>query len=179
MRSVILIGPVFPRRPRARYVFNRTFLPIRMATHAAVPAVPLGLGAAGLIPFAGLTILVLTGWGEGLGWTTGAARTALLTYGAVIASFLGGIRWGLAVAQPNPARAAHDFVISVIPSLLAWSTLAFPPAWDLRALGALILILGFVDQDLVGSGNAPPWFGRLRLGLSLGAGVALLAASLR
>ena len=148
-----------------------------MKANPAIPPVPLGLGAAGLLPFAGLALLVLIGAHDILGWTAGGTRRALLTYGVVIASFLGGIRWGMAVAQPNPTRAARDFVLSVIPSLLAWSTLAFPAPWDLRALGALILILGLVDQDLVASGNAPPWFGRLRLGLSLGAGLALLTAS--
>jgi hypothetical protein len=132
-----------------------------MKANPAIPPVPLGLGAAGLLPFVGLALLVLIGAHDILGWTAGGTRRALLTYGVVIASFLGGIRWGLAV----------------IPSLLAWSTLAFPAPWDLRALGALILVLGLVDQDLVGSGNAPPWFGRLRLGLSLGAGLALLTAS--
>ncbi len=148
-----------------------------MRANPAIPPVPLGLGAAGLLPFVGLALLVLIGGSEILGWTAGGTRRALLTYGVVIASFLGGIRWGLAVAQPNPTRAARDFVLSVVPSLLAWSTLVFPAPWDLRALGALILALGLLDQDLVGSGNAPPWFGRLRLGLSLGAGLALLAAS--
>ena len=148
-----------------------------MKANPAIPLVPLGLGASGLIPFVGLAALLLIGAHDILGWTAGGTRRALLTYGAVIASFLGGIRWGLAVTQPNPARAARDFVLSVVPSLLAWSTLAFPAPWDLRALGALIIVLGLLDQDLVGSGNAPSWFGRLRLGLSLGAGLALLAAS--
>ena len=148
-----------------------------MRANPAIPPVPLGLGAAGLIPFLCLAALLLIGAQDIPGWTAGGVRRALLTYGAVIASFLGGIRWGLALTQPNPARAARDFVLSVMPSLLAWSTLAFPAPWDLRLLGALILILGLVDQDLVASGNAPPWFGRLRLGLSLGAGLALLAAS--
>ena len=147
-----------------------------MRANPAIPPVPLGLGAAGLIPFVCLAVLLLIGAHDILGWTAGGMRTALLTYGAVIASFLGGIRWGLALTQPDPARAVRDFVLSVIPSLLAWSTLAFPAPWDLRALGALILILGLVDQDLVASGNAPPWFGRLRLGLSLRAGLALLIA---
>ena len=145
----------------------------------AIPLTPFVLGAAGLIPFFGLAALLLAGWSEGLGWTAGATRAALLTYGAVIASFLGGIRWGLAVAQPDQAPVRRDYVLSVVPSLLAWGTLALPAAWDMRALGALILALGFVDQDLAARGLAPAWFGRLRLGLSLGAGLALLLASLR
>jgi Protein of unknown function (DUF3429) len=145
----------------------------------AIPLTPLVLGAAGLIPFFGLAALLLAGWSESLGWTTGATRTALLTYGAVIASFLGGIRWGLAVAQPDKAPVRRDYVLSVVPSLAAWGALALPASWDMRALGALILALGLIDQDLAARGLAPAWFGRLRLGLSLGAGLALLLASLR
>src|SRR3712207_5905827 len=119
-----------------------------MKANPAIPPVPLGFGAAGLIPFVCLAVLLLIGAYDILGWTAGGTRRALLTYGALIASFLGGIRCGLAVTQPNTARAARDFVLSVIASRLAWSTLAFPAPWDLRALGALILILGLVDQDL-------------------------------
>jgi hypothetical protein len=85
----------------------------------------------------------------------------------------------LAVAQPDQAPVRRDYVLSVVPSLAAWGALALPASWDMRALGALILALGLIDQDLAARGLAPAWFGRLRLGLSLGAGLALLLASLR
>ena len=61
-------------------------------------------------------------------------------------------------------------------SLIA--ALALAPPWDLRAMGALILLWGLVDQDLARRGLAPRWLGRLRLALSLGAGAALLVAGI-
>ena len=44
-------------------------------------------------------------------------------------------------------------------------------------LGLVALALGPIDLELVRSGRAPAWFGRLRLILSTGAGVALLLAA--
>ena len=67
---------------------------------AAVPAMAAWLGGLGALPFVGLAVAVV-----GL---EGPARAvvvqALLGYGAVILSFLGGIHWGLAIAPgPQPA----------------------------------------------------------------------------
>ncbi|TXM88123.1 DUF3429 domain-containing protein, partial [Methylobacterium sp. WL122] len=78
----------------------------------------------------------------------------------MIASFLGGIRWGAAAAR-NAGNA--DYLIAIVPSLLAWAALAAPAPWDLRTLGILVLAWGIVDQDLVRRGLVPVWLGRLRL----------------
>jgi hypothetical protein len=75
------------------------------------------LGLAGLLPF----LLGAAGvWFFPFEWSDLAA-TALLTYAAVIVSFLGGIHWGLAMRQ---ARAPRGWLIwGVLPSLLAWALL--------------------------------------------------------
>ena len=54
-------------------------------------------------------------------WHDGAVR-ALLAYGALIVSFLGGIHWG------SPTSASHDGarLWGVVPSLLAWPLLLLP-----------------------------------------------------
>jgi hypothetical protein len=130
------------------------------------------LGLAGLLPFIGLSALVLVGTGPVLGI---APRMALLTYGAVIASFLGGIRWGVALRGTD--HAPRDLVLSVVPSLLAWCCLALRAPFDLGALGILVLAWGLVDQDMPRRDLAPTWFGRLRLLLSGVAGLSLLAAA--
>ncbi|HEY8567002.1 MAG TPA: DUF3429 domain-containing protein [Beijerinckiaceae bacterium] len=147
-------------------------------TPRSIPAVPLRLGLAGLIPFVGLAALHISGWGGQLAWSPGFVRTGLATYGAVILSFLGGVRWGLALLPANGRTARRDFVFSVIPSLAGWFALALPTPLDLLTLGLLILGLGHLDQDLPARGMAPAWFGTLRMILSAVAGTALLAAGL-
>ncbi len=134
----------------------------------AIPPAPLLLGLAGLIPFWALTIgLLLHGV---LGVAPPRLDAALATYGAIIVSFLGGIRWGLAVPAGDSGR---NYAISVAPSLVAWILLAAPEPWRLAGLGLVALALGAIDLDLVRGGYAPAWFGRLRLILSAGAGLAL------
>jgi len=136
----------------------------------SAPPAALILGGAGLIPFLGLGVLVMLGQSL-LGI---APRPLLASYGAVIASFLGGLRWGAAAASPEGRGA--DYAIAVVPSLLAWAALFAPAPWDLAGLGALVLAWGLVDQDLPRRGLVPAWLGRLRLVLSGVAGLALLAA---
>lgn len=140
------------------------------------PWLPFGLGFAGLIPFWGLALA--HGTGVQLGSSVTASATALATYAATILSFLGGIRWGLAIRTSNQTLASRDYAASVMPQLLGWAALALPDPWRLAALAALLMLLGLLDHDLVTRGLAPSWFGRLRLVLSLGAGAALLFTAL-
>jgi len=140
-----------------------------------IPVVPLVLGVAGLIPFVTLAVAEAAGW-RLFGWSPAFQHAALATYGALIVSFLGGIRWGLAVGMEDQRAARFEYALSVVPQLLAWVSLAVPAPWDLRALAAIVIGLGFLDYTLVFGGKAPTWFGRLRLGLSAGAGFSLLLA---
>ena len=135
-----------------------------------IPIAPLALGLAGLLPFWGLAMALLVHSAFAL--DTQRLDLALATYAAIIVSFLGGIRWGLALRGGNDGGA--PYALSVVPSLVAWAALAAPEPWRLVILGLVALALGPLDLDLVRSGAAPLWFGRLRLILSTGAGVALL-----
>lgn len=141
----------------------------------ARPALPYGLGLAGLIPFWALALARVTGWPPGL--PAGAVDFLLLTYAATILSFLGGIRWGAALRAPDGARVATDYVFGVTPQLFAWGALLLPGPWRFAALGLGLLVLGPIDRNLVTRGLAPAWFGSLRLLLSLGAGAALFLAA--
>jgi hypothetical protein len=132
------------------------------------------LGVAGLIPFLGFAALAVSGTDGGLGTLGLSPRTILSAYGAVIASFLGGIRWGAAAARE---AGSGDYLLAIVPSLIAWAALAAPAPWDLRILGILVLAWGLVDQDLSRRGLVPRWLGRLRLVLSGVAGAALLVAA--
>jgi hypothetical protein len=102
---------------------------------------------------------------------------ALASYAAIILSFLGGTRWGLAVASADRPESGLHFMLSVLPSLAAWTLLILPEPWRLISLGCLSLGLGSLDRGLVLSEFSAPWLGRLRLLLSSGAGMALLAGA--
>jgi Protein of unknown function (DUF3429)/Disulfide bond formation protein DsbB len=71
------------------------------------------LGYAGLVPFALLAALL---WAVRADWQE-LAGAALVGYGAVIASFLGGVHWGIAGQLPQPTARFHC-VWGVVPSLL-------------------------------------------------------------
>ena len=133
------------------------------------------LGLSGLIPFWGLALAILTG--RTFGWSQAEASFTLTIYAATIASFLGGMRWGLAVREPSQGRVWVDYGLSVLPQLLAWATFALPDRPRLVALAVLILATGPLDLELSRRGVAPTWFGRLRMVLSLGAGASLLVAA--
>lgn len=137
--------------------------------------VPWALGLAGLIPVWALALALLTG--RTFGVASASASFALAAYAATIASFLGGIRWGLAVREPHQDQAWGDYLLSVLPQLLAWAALALPDRQRLVALGLLILLTGPLDLGLARRSVAPAWFGRLRMVLSLAAGAGLLVAA--
>ncbi len=147
------------------------------ADAGTIPKMPLLLGLGGLLPFWGLALLLYLPHqylSHQVPWGRTASDLALATYAAIIVSFLGGIRWGVAVAAAARSDAIGQYAIAVVPSLVAWALLVAPEPWRLVGLGILALALGGFDQNLVSSAFAPPWFGRLRLILSGGAGVALL-----
>ena len=138
-----------------------------------IPPAPLVLGLAGLIPFWGLALLLAAH--APFGFRAPEIEFGLATYGAVILSFLGGIRWGLAAAGARSET--FHYALSVVPSLVGWALLAAPEPWRLIGLGLAVLVSGPIDARLVKEGLAPPWLGRLRLILSCGAGVALFVGA--
>ena len=150
---------------------------VKLASPASrsIPAPPLLLGLSGLLPFWGLALALFVP--SLMPWDRAAGDLALATYAAVIVSFLGGIRWGLAVAGSERRDTAVHYAVSVLPALAAWALLLLPEPWRLACLGVLAMLLGAIDLGLVSAGLAPAWFGRLRLLLSGGAGVALLLGS--
>lgn len=119
------------------------------------------LAYAGAIPFVGLAIALWLAPIEHRSTTL----QALTTYAAVVLSFLGGIQWGVAVKthQDAPKSAQTMFLLSVIPSLLAWAVL-FLPSSGARLIVAIFLF-GFVwliDALLNLQKLIPPWFFRVR-----------------
>lgn len=131
-----------------------------------IPAMALWLGMFGAIPFVGLSGLMLLQY-SGLAADTGLPDRLfyhlLMTYAALIASFLGGIRWGIALPRPSGNSLLW---VSVIPSLMAWVALALPRPYDNLVLIGLFLWLVMIDVRLVLRGLAPRWFGTLRIALT-------------
>lgn len=116
------------------------------------------LGWAGVIPFLVLALAAfLPEW-------RAQALGAFLPYSVAILSFLGGVRWGRALAA---GAGAWQYARAVVPSLwawIAWWWLPLEPA--LVALAAGFVLAGAWDArgDKL---PAPTAFRRLRLGLGL------------
>jgi hypothetical protein len=150
-----------------------------MAVSVSYPKVPLLLGLGGLIPFVGLALALAAGFTPPLFTDEDSVRVALVGYGVVILSFLGGVRWGLALKEDEAGdgKANRDFVIAIIPALLGWFAWFQPAPADLWWLAAAHVLLGLLDYGLACRIIVQEWFGRLRLGLSLIAALSLILAA--
>ena len=140
-----------------------------------IPRPALLLGAAGVIPFAALAVLMVIG-GAGL-LAPEQAERVLRLYAALILSFMGGAQWGLTTARPEGPK-ARGLAVSVLPALFAWAAFLVPSRPGLLALAAAFLALMLYDLWTVARGEAPAWYGRLRIGLTLAVIASLGAASL-
>ncbi|MBT1451992.1 DUF3429 family protein [Glaciecola sp. XM2] len=75
------------------------------------------LGYAGLLPFIGIPILILTGqiyYYQGY--------TYFIQYSTIILSFFGGIHWLDALQN---RRKNHQLYVAMLPSIVGWSSLVF------------------------------------------------------
>ena len=139
-----------------------------------IPDVPLGLGLGGLVPFIALALALAlqhpTLWGL-------AAAPALLGYGAVILSFLGGVHWGLGLRHPAPDMRAGLYVLGVVPPLWAWAGLLLGGAAGLGLLALGLALHGLLDAARATRFAAPRWYPRLRLLLAGLATIATTAAA--
>lgn len=109
--------------------------------HAASKTLPQSaraLGYAGVLPFVALTLLHFFGNAE----LEQSSLRGFLAYGAIILSFLGGIRWGVATRFDRLQSSA--LLISILPSLWAFACLLWPDP----VLGAWGLLLGFAVMGL-------------------------------
>ena len=134
-----------------------------------IPRAALWLGLAGVIPF----------WAAALGFLLAGAAPGFflhagLAYGAVILSFLGGIRWGEALKGRGSRERAAAFGLSVLPSLAGWLALVIPAIPGLSLLIAGLLLQALWDVTSAQRGELAFWFARLRLWLTTLAVCALI-----
>ena len=141
----------------------------------APPKTAIWLGALGLMPFAALTATALIGDGT----SASTALFAVVVYGAVILSFLGGAHWGFASAgmKYQPAAAPPLLVMSVVPSLLGWVAVLLPMPWSAAVLATAFLAILPLDRWALTHDFAPRWWLRLRIPLSATVSTLLFLAS--
>jgi Protein of unknown function (DUF3429) len=137
-----------------------------------IPPIVGWLGYGGLLPF---VVLAAGVWVDAS--HSGLLLDALLSYGAVILSFVGALHWGFAMSQSNMTmnQRTHSFVWSVVPCLLAWVALLMTLKY-----AVVLLVLGFLihfwqDWRLVQRVNLPAWYLPLRLKLTLVACLSLIS----
>jgi hypothetical protein len=138
-----------------------------MKTRGEAPRVAWAYGLLGLIPFAVGGVVLAVGDAE----KKAAARRGLIVYGGLIASFLGGARWGLEI----PRRPVRALVISAsMAPTVASFLLALAPRSRARTTFAGLIAV-FAAQWLwdLGSDDAPAWYPGLRTALTTGATMAL------
>jgi len=136
-----------------------------------MPGSALVLGLGGLLPFICAVVVMLTN-AQNLGAT---AAYSLLVYGAVIVSFLGGIRWGVEISHHPQNPRWLTLIGSVITSLIAW-----PAVMTGGTIGFLMLIAAFVfqyvlDSRAVAQHQIVSWFRPLRFLLTSVVVLCLLA----
>ena len=132
-----------------------------MTTKVPLPA--LLLGFAGLIPPVGLTAVALLD----LGLFAPSTPGFVLTYAAVILSFLGGTWWGFVSRSDRPGWGLLG--VSVLPALAGWAAIfSFQPPAALFALAVALIVALVVDAWLMQRRLAPRWWMRLRIPLSVG-----------
>lgn len=134
------------------------------------PPSALILGFAGLIPFAAAALsqwLELPAFTPQMGLATGTA------YGAVILSFLGGIRWGTAMKTFGNERLDLELSGSVLVALAGWLSLALQPVTGLCLLIAGLLLQALWDVISVERNHLPRWYGKFRMLLTAGAVLSL------
>ena len=143
-----------------------------------MPVPAMLLGAMGAFPFSTLAGMVVTGI-KVPGIDNGFA---LMSYGAIVLSLMGGVHWGLAMLTPGHGAGGRwgtqsewrTYGASLVPAFFAWTALLIPVkagAWLMAAAFAGLLVY---DLRCVRLGEAPSWFPSLRWPLSIMAAGSLI-----
>jgi hypothetical protein len=126
------------------------------------------IAAVALLPFP-IAALV---YAYGPAHASEPALKALLTWTAVVLSFLGGVRWGLETALLRPR--AYRQVISFASAVVAWIVLLarqrLPDSWVIGGSLAAFLLQWLFDHQ---APDVPARYPRLSTAITAAAGVSL------
>ncbi len=120
------------------------------------------LALAGLAPFALLALSLL--FTDGASAWRAVLADGFKTWSAVILSFLGGIRWGMAL-RSDPVE-TRMLALSIVPAFVGWLAIFLPDAWAISVLLVAYCAQGAWDSFAVQARKAPHWFGGLRMTLT-------------
>jgi hypothetical protein len=138
-----------------------------------IPKPVLLLGWAGVAPFALLSLAAIVGSPP----VAASALNALIVYGAVILSFMGGAQWGLEMAKPAaPDEGRRDYALSVLPALAGFAAALLPARLGLALLCAGFWTLLAYDLFRAREGVGPGWYPALRKALTAAVTTVLLLA---
>lgn len=131
------------------------------------------LGIAGLLPFVFLSSIALLEPQYRV-----MVHMPLVAYGAIVLAFVGALHWGIAMMLPAaPDRQRSLLMVwSAVPALLAWAAVLLPVGVDLALLIAAFWVHFAFDYQLALRQSLPAWYLPLRIVLTLGATLSLLAA---
>jgi hypothetical protein len=143
-----------------------------MRTKTKAPTVTWSYGLLGLIPFAIGGVMLTLGNAPG----KAAAKRGLVLYGALIASFLGGGRWGLEIAD-KPVRTSI-ISLSMAPTVIGFLLALLPRSMARTKFAGLTALFAAQWVWDTRSRSVPTWYPSLRTALTTGAVVALLTGLL-
>ena len=133
-----------------------------------MPSSVLIYGLLGLIPFLAPPLAAML-----MPAAAPIAGLILAVYGALILSFLGGARWGLAIAMPDPS--AGIISLAMLPSILGLGLLLVPDR-KIQLVGLAVALALHWLWDARATA-VPSWYARLRTPLTAGALIGLLTGS--
>ncbi len=141
---------------------------------ARIPNLVTHLGYAGLIPFVTLAVVL---WNAPEIYLE-QIHQALLSYAAIILSFMGAVHWGMAMAQKDQSIKPFQLAVSVIPALIAWFSSMTSPIWNYSILIFTFILLCLIDSFFVKQEDAPDWYLLLRIPLTVVVVISLIIAQL-
>ncbi|MEO5693386.1 MAG: DUF3429 domain-containing protein [Usitatibacter sp.] len=126
----------------------------------------------GVVILAGLTAMLLNGQSH----IRVPAIAALVTFAAIVLSYLGGIEAGIALREEagNARSRTLALGLSAVPALAAWGILWLPSTqYQLGAALALFIAVWSSDLWLARQGLIPSWFVDMRTAVTLAVCVIL------